>query len=156
MRLSAPLYILAIAGSVAVASKAHGQTMIDGSNVEAIANIARGYGSATIQTDGAGDPNIVGRIDGTQYVINFYGCTGGKDCTTIQFRASWRNSGNVTLADMNAWNQEKRFGKAYLDEGNAPNVEWDVNLLGGVSVQNLDDTFDWWKIVMQSFLDDLS
>jgi hypothetical protein len=152
MQHTALLPVLAFLGAGALAPAVMAQSLVQGSDVDTIANIARGYGSATVQTDSAGDPQILGRINGVQYVVSFYGCTNGTNCTTIQFRAAWSNPGNVTLVDMNTWNQEKRFGKAYLDYDNDPVIEWDVNLLGGVSTRNLDDTFDWWKIVLENFV----
>ncbi len=155
MRLTTFLPILALSGSLALGSTVVAQTLIEASDVDAIANIARGYGSATVQVDSIGDPQIVGRIDGVQYTVNFYGCTNGQNCTTLQFRAAWTNPGGVTFDDMNRWNQDKRFGKAYLDQDNDPIIEWDVNLFGGVSTRNLDDTFDWWKLVLDNFATDV-
>ncbi|MDD7969502.1 YbjN domain-containing protein [Roseinatronobacter alkalisoli] len=154
MRMSAIPTLIAFAGSLALAPAAIAQSLIDAGDVDAIANIARGYGSATIQSDNVGDPQILGRIDGVMYTVNFYGCTNGADCTTVQFRAGWKNPGDITLDDMNLWNQDKRFGKAYLDFEDDPVIEWDVNLFGGVSTQNLDDTFDWWRIVLENFTAD--
>ncbi|MGY6706567.1 YbjN domain-containing protein [Roseinatronobacter sp.] len=151
MRLTATLPVLAFLGGLALAPATLAQSLIDASDVDAIANIARGYGSATIQTDGVGDPQILGRINGVLYTVNFYGCTNGANCTTLQFQAGWNSTGDLTLDDMNVWNQEKRFGKAYLDAEDDPVIEWDVNLFGGVSTVNLDDTFDWWRLVLQDF-----
>lgn len=154
MRPNTLLSICILSGGIGFAPTVMAQSLIDSSDPETIAGIARGYGSATVQTDSEGDPQILGRIGGTRYLVNFYGCVNGANCTTIQFRASWNNPGNVTVDDMNAWNQDKRFGKAYLDFNNDPVIEWDVNLFGGVSARNLDDTFDWWKIVLENFAAD--
>jgi hypothetical protein len=151
MRLTVFLPMIAVASTLSAAPAAFAQTMIDATNIDEIVNIARGYGSATIQLDTLGDPQILGRIDGIQYTVNFYDCENGENCKSIQFRAAWTNPGTVTLEDMNRWNQDKRFGKAYLDMENDPVIEWDVNLFAGVSSRNLDDTFDWWKIVLQNF-----
>jgi hypothetical protein len=155
MQRTAIIFAMAFCGNLVVAPAVTAQSLIDARSVDEIANIARGYGSATLQTDSAGDPQIMGRIDGIQYTVNFYGCNSGANCTTIQFRAAWKNPGNVTLEQMNSWNQDKRFGKAYLDFDNDPVIEWDINLFGGVSARNLDDTFDWWKIVLENFAADM-
>ena len=40
---------------------------------EAILNVAKGFGSASLDKDSDGDPMIVGRVEGTKYVIFFYG-----------------------------------------------------------------------------------
>lgn len=154
MRLAGVPLLFALIGSFAFAHSVSAQSLIEATDVEEIVSIARGYGSATVQADSGGAPQIVGRIDGVQYTVNFYGCENTSGCTTIQFRAAWTNPGSVTLNDMNRWNQDKRFGKAYLDVENDPVIEWDVNLFGGVSALNLDDTFDWWKIVLDNFVAD--
>ena len=41
--------------------------------------------------------------------------------------------------------------KAYLDDVKDPVVEMDVNLFGGVSTRNLEDTIDWWQLVLADF-----
>ncbi|MRX49681.1 YbjN domain-containing protein [Paracoccus sp. S-4012] len=134
---------------------AFSQDLVDGSDPEAILAIAKGYGSADLQTDDAGDPQIIGRMDGQQYAVSFYGCEGGKDCTNLQFAAVWVVDGAVTAEAVDAWNEAKRFGKAYLDEDGDPWLEMDVNLAFGVTRQNLDDTFDWWKVVVDGFIDEV-
>jgi len=116
-----------------------------------VRNIASGYGSATLREDNVGDPMISGRIDGVPYYVFFYGCDeGGESCRSIQFRAAW-DMDDFTQSSIRSWNQNKRFGKAYLDQDDDPTIEWDVNLFGGVSVRNLDDSFDWWAIVLKDF-----
>ena len=57
----------------------------------------------------------------------------------------------MTLRDVNRWNQEYRFGQAYIDTDGDPVLAYFVNLNGGVAYENLDDTFDWWKVMLTSF-----
>ncbi|MEZ5722580.1 MAG: YbjN domain-containing protein [Paracoccaceae bacterium] len=53
---------------------------------------------------------------------------------------------------MNTWNAEKRFGKAFLDDEGDLVIEMNVNLWSGVSENNPQrDTFDWWRVVIESF-----
>ncbi len=72
------------------------------------------------------------------------------------FSAGWEGDDrpdDLTDAMMADWNREKRFGKAYLDgDGNAT-VDMSVNLHGGVTRANLDDTIDWWRLVLVEFDD---
>lgn len=142
----------AIVLSLGLSQPALSQTLIDATSTEEILNLARGYGSANLDVDRLGDPQITGRIDGTQYQISFYGCTDGRNCSTIEFRAAWVNPGHVTIESLNTWNREKRFSRAYLDNVGDPVLEWDVNLLGGVSLRNMDDTLDWWKVMLTAFV----
>lgn len=129
----------------------HAQTLIDATDPGTIAEIARGYGAVEVTRDSEGDPMLRGRMEGRQYLVVFYGCDRGLNCTNIQLRAAWVNTGSVTPQTITDWNRENRFGKAFLDSENDPVVQWDVNLFGGVSRANLDDTFDWWRLVMEGF-----
>jgi hypothetical protein len=151
MHPSTTLSILALTAHLAYASSVGAQSLIDGSDPDAIVNIARGFGSASLQQDGMGDPQIMGRMNGVPYLVHFYGCMNGQNCKALLFQAAWTNPGTVTLEQVNVWNSVKRFGKAYLDDENDPVVEWDVNLFGGVSPRNLEDAFDWWRLVLENF-----
>ncbi|MCK9258460.1 MAG: YbjN domain-containing protein [Azoarcus sp.] len=128
--------------------------MIDATNPSRIYEIARGFGSAELDKDGQGDPRIVGRIDGTKYGIYFYGCRKGRDCDDIQFSAGWSGA-KVSLEEINRWNLQKRYGKAYLDRDGDPRLEMVVNIDYGVSVKNLEDSFNWWMKAMEGFKEEV-
>ena len=142
-----------LAAALAAPGAAYAQTILDASNVNGIAAIAQEYGSAEVEEDNTGDPMLSGEMGGTEYVVFFYGCTDGADCQTIQFLSSWVNPGAADIDSINAWNREKRFGKAFLDDENDPVIEMNVNLYAGVTETNLSDTFDWWRVVMENFED---
>lgn len=125
------------------------ETLVDATSPQRILEIAKGYGSASLEVKD-GDPFISGRIEGSKYGIYFYGCKSGKKCTNIQFSAGWSGV-KTSLSDINAWNRDKRFSKAYLDSVNDPNLEMDVNLDSGVSKANLEDTFDFWVTGLRTF-----
>ncbi len=84
---------------------------------------------------------IVGRMDGVKYVILFYGCNKGENCDDIQFVAGWEG-GKVSLKDVNRWNSDKRYGKAFIDSEGDPRLIMSVNLDYGVQ-KILDDSFNW-------------
>lgn len=133
-----------------LASATYADNIISAENPDAILNIAMGYGSATLTKDSSNDPMITGRIDGTRYGIFFYGCSDGKECDDIQFSASWGGV-KVLMDEINAWNRDKRFGKAYIDKDGDPALEMSVNLDYGVTQRNLDDTFNWWTTALREF-----
>lgn len=127
------------------------QEQIDGSDPEAIAELMRGYGSARIDVAADKTPAIRGRIDGTAFSVFFYGCDeSDANCTSISFSAGWSMAG-VDVEAVNAWNRDKRFGRGYIDDVGEPILEMDVNLFGSVTVENLDDTIDWWRVVLADF-----
>lgn len=136
--------------SLSLASPASAQN-VDATDPDVILSVARGFGDATLGTDSQGDPQIKGRMEGTSYVVFFYGCNdSGKQCGEIQFYAGWTGQ-NVTRDRLNEWNRDTRYAKAYIDRDGDPVIEYDANLKFGVSRKNLEDTFDWWRVVMGEF-----
>jgi hypothetical protein len=129
------------------ASQVSAQSLVTADDPEKILEIARGFGSAELEREPDGTPRIRGRMEGSRYTIYFYGCKNGTDCSTIQFWTYAPAPGNP-LDAVNVWNRQYRFGKAYIDDDGDIAIEWDVNLWGGVTPKNLDDTFDWWRGVM--------
>lgn len=129
--------------------------LIDGTDPSAVLEAVRGFGGAELDRDGAGDPMIRAEIGPYRYVVFFYGCTDGADCGSLLFRASFVSQG-VQPSDMAVWNREKRFGTAYLDDEGDPVLEMDLNLYGGVSRTNLEDSIDWWRVVVEEFAERVS
>src|SRR5690606_2985734 len=113
-------------------------------------NIARGYGAATLEASGDGDPRIRGKIEGVSYQVFFMNCTDNKNCEDINFYAVFPGN-KQTLEAVNAWNRDKRFSKSYLDTDLDPVIEFDVNLEYGVSQRNLDAAFELWSLVLDQF-----
>jgi hypothetical protein len=128
--------------------------LVDGSDPDTILEIAKGYGSAVLDVDGVGDPKISGRMAGQAYSVFFYGCTEGKNCSSIQFTTYFAGQ-RPDAVTVSQWNDENRFGTLYLDKDGDLAVDMDVNLFGGVTRKNLDDTFDWWRVVLDEVKTDL-
>jgi hypothetical protein len=142
---------LAVAGILALtASAAEAQTIVDGSNPDEIVNIARGYGSANLETQNSGDPKLTGRIDGVTYQVFFMNCTDNTNCEDLNFYAGFLDN-KQTLDVINAWNRDKRFGKAYLDSDLDAVIEFDVNLEHGVTRENLDAAFGLWALILDQY-----
>ncbi len=153
-----PSQLASMATSVLVAltpiSAAAQSGAIDGGDPAAILNVASGFGMANLETDSQGDPMIVGRVDGVRYALYFYGCKGGADCTSLQFYAGW-NAPGVPMDRVNQWNYENRFGRGHIDPDGDPVVRMDVNVDYGVSQRNFEDTFDYWRLVVTNFRDEV-
>jgi Putative bacterial sensory transduction regulator len=141
--------VLLVGSSV---SGAWAQTMIDGTNVEQIANVARGYGSVTMDKASNGDPMISGKIEGVSYYLFFRNCTDNANCEDLNFYAGFLDN-KQTMDALNAWNRDKRFGKAYLDSDLDAVIEFDVNVEYGISDKNLDSTFSVWSLILKQFAD---
>ncbi|WP_255469575.1 YbjN domain-containing protein [Paracoccus sp. FO-3] len=107
---------------------------------------------AKLTTDGAGDPLIESRIDGTSFQVYFYQCE--KTCGAIQFSAGFDLDDSMPESMANRWNREKRFGKVWLDETGDPFIEMDIGVAGdGIGRKNFDDALDAWRIVLSDFRD---
>lgn len=117
---------------------------------ERIRDLASGFGSATLETDDTGDPMISGRISGYKYVMYFYGCEGSDTCKDIQLMASWTDT-HANAGHMHQWNFENRFGTAFIDSDGDPTIQMSINLAYGVTRENLDDSMDWWRVVLTDF-----
>lgn len=147
--LGASLLALTLAAPLQAAS-------LDGSKPEQIAAVLHGFGS--IENDQApdGSPRLTGRIDGTRYGVYFYGCDDKqRNCNEIQFSAGWSNV-QVSLAQINTWNRDKRYCKAYLDGEGDPMLELDINLRYNVTRENLADTVEYWQLCLNEFTRELS
>lgn len=130
--------------------------MITGHDVDRVVELASAYGPATRRFDDAGDgPWIRAEMDDVVYTITFLNCTGGENCASVQLRAWWESGGVHTLEQINAWNRDRRFGAAYLDADQNATVEFDVNLAGGVTAANFDDTLQWWQVVLRGFVNEV-
>jgi len=133
---------------------AQNRALVDASDETVITEFFRGFGTSRLGQDDVGDPQVTGRMDGIGYVVYFYGCDAGKNCKSIQIRAGWTDS-SVTIDEVNAWNLEKRFSKAYLDADGDPVVEMSINMAGGLTAENFNDTIDWWRVMATTFRDEV-
>ncbi len=150
--LTLGLALMAALAAPAGAAGAGAEETIDATDPARILALSHNYGEAALTTDNLGDPLIEGRIGEKDYDLFFYNCIEGRDCKSLTFSATWEGA-DLTDQMMADWNREKRFGKAYLDgDGNAT-VDMSVNLHGGVTRANLDDTIDWWRLVLVEFDD---
>ena len=139
---------LLLAGATAAA--AQDTVIIDGDQLDEIVNVARGYGSATLEKQSNGDPKIAGKIKSVTYQIYFENCTDNANCEDLNFYAGFLDN-KPTLEVINAWNRDKRFGRAYLDSDLDAVVEFDLNMEHGVSRANLDAAFSVWSLILDQF-----
>lgn len=129
--------------------------MVTAADIDRIQAIAGAHATVDRRTRDDGSQWIRGEYDGIIYSISFLNCQAGAACTTIQFRAWWNSEGAHSMEAMNGWNRDWRFATAYLDEENDATVKFDVNLAGGVSAANLDDTVQWWHAAVRRFREEV-
>lgn len=149
LRLAITATLLAL--PVAAEAKKKDGDLIDGTNIDAIVEIAKGYGQATIDKDGQGDPMIKCQANGLKYSVYFYGCEKGKNCTSIQLLSGFNTDGKADLDKVLEWNSKKRWLKAVRDDEGDPIVRYDIMLAGGVTTANLSRSFNLFVDMLSDF-----
>lgn len=145
--------IAAAASTILAVVPASSETL-DASDPERLARVIQELGyRARLDVDGVGDPLILSSAAGIDFAIYFFGCTDGEACSTLLFKAGFDLANGMTLEAVEAWNEEVLYGRVYLDDENDPWIELAVNLFGGVTRENFEDTFDWWETVLFQFQD---
>lgn len=126
--------------------------VVDATEPDRLVEIIQALGyRAQLTTDEMGDPMINSSAAGTDFTILFFGCTDNTACRLLLFRVGYDLPEGTTLEAVNAWNTNEVVGRAYLDDENDPWLEMAVNMDGGVSRANFEDTFDWWDVTVAKF-----
>ena len=117
-----------------------------------VIHIAREFGPAEVGRDGMREPRITGKIGDLSYQIGFYGCYLGRDCTSVLFqarlvRADWRPDRD----DIDDWNREKLFGRAWLDGDSQAVLDHPVAMSAGLPAKSLEGTFQAWQVSLAEF-----
>jgi hypothetical protein len=126
---------------------AHSEYLITQADPDVLLDVAKGFGSATMDKDNSGDPMISGRMQGLKYVIYFYGCKEALNCRSFQFATGYTDA--WTMEKANEWNAKYRWIRAYEKDGS--NFRMDVALQGGVSRRYVEEQFSTWE----SFVEDI-
>ena len=121
---------------------------------------AHGY-SATLTTDDHGDPLVMGSADGLKFKVFTYDCNNQapRRCRSLQFVSAFSLGHKPTPDDyvaMNQYNNDRVFGRAFIDTNGDAAVDFVVNLSGGVLAANLmDDVGTWKTYVLEKFIQHL-
>ena len=91
--------------------------------------------------------------DGAKFTIYFYGCTNGAKCDSLQFHTLYTNS-NATIATLNQFNLDRRFGRAAIENSGDAGLRMDFNMAaGGMSRALFLDNVEIWDELMSVFSD---
>jgi hypothetical protein len=105
----------------------------------------------SLSKDKNGDPTIKSRSKGAGWSISFYGCEKGTDCASIELYHGFETDAKPSPDRINEWNRTKRWGKAYIDKDGDPNLNFDINLRGGVMRANLEADIARWVDMIGDF-----
>lgn len=70
---------------------------------------------------------------------------------SLQFHCGWTST-DATLRRVNAWNQGKRFSRAYIDDDGDPHLELDLDLAGGVTDDRVVDFLKTCLASLEAFV----
>jgi len=90
------------------------------------------------------------RMGGLRALLFLTDCRGGR-CGSLQLFAGFSMRNPPTLERINAWNREKRFSRAYLDEDGDPALESELDLEGGVTRQAIISFLETFEISLSRF-----
>lgn len=125
--LAVPLCLLA---APALAQDA----MVSASNPAGIAQAMRDAGyTADVGLDSVGDPQIKTKLGNWSTTILFYGCSGGKNCDSVQFSTGFDRKRPMKPADALAVALQYRYAALSLDNEGDPYLRWDIITEGGIS-----------------------
>jgi hypothetical protein len=143
---------IALAGSAALAQSGKVYTTISGPELVSVFQNA-GF-RATLSTDNVGDPMIESSSQGVNFRVYFYGCNSAepKRCNSLEFRVGFDKGGSMRFEQMNTWNEDRRYGIAYLDDDMDPWLEMNALVQGGVTEANLAEHIEIWNDLMGRFL----
>jgi hypothetical protein len=147
--------LAALAFSVLAASPASAQ-LVDPATPESIAAQLKASGFAAEVHKAAGNkgPGISSKAAGVDFNISFDACTeDGKRCQVMVFTAPFpfkNPDKRPSKSDLNRWNLTE-YGKAVANANGDPWLDFEVNLVGGISKANLVDTMKWWTGLVSDF-----
>lgn len=105
---------------------------------------------ATIHNDDNGRSIVSSNVSGVNFDVYFYGCEGER-CASIQYAGGWTPLTKGTRENINDWNRQKRYIRAYLDSKNNVWGEYDVDISPGGTWEQLDKSLTQWTARIADF-----
>jgi len=109
---------------------------------EDILALAKKYGWAELKRGAGNKPTIMAWMDDIRYQINFDHCA--EHCGKMTFITFW-NAKNLSYQRVMTANENVAQGKATINAFGDLILEMPVNLHDGLSKNNLEVTFKWWR-----------
>jgi hypothetical protein len=130
--LAAVSLCLLLAPRPAEAQRCTGISKLTADKLIAVMN-SMGLQTETMSAQSNGEARVRWIHDDTNSAMYFF--SGGE---AIQFYHVWTKQ-NVTVEDINRWNRDFRFSRAYLDSDGDPVLELDLDMAGGVCEDRIKD-----------------
>lgn len=106
---------------------------------------AEGF-QAKLTTNTDGDPMITGKVSDTDYWVYFLDCVDGANCKGVQFHSGYHLDRGVTAAEMNQFNADYRYIRAYLNDQGDPRMQMDLLMRDdGMGPETFKTYLDLWR-----------
>jgi hypothetical protein len=132
--------------------------VVNVTSVEAVATLLKEAGyKAEIKKGDDGAAYIVSAADGSNFQLDFYGCTNDKGCDSFEFYSWYKKEPFFSVAMANEWNVSKRFLKVAIDKDGDLAEYLYVSALGNMTFDNFKDYIDWYATMdasLDKFLDE--
>lgn len=149
--------VVALGAAFVFAAAPSSAQVLDGSSPEEVMAVMEDYGlNVDIEyPEESEGPVLNSATENFMFQVSFEACDDdGTGCELIVFRCGFgfEPEDRPDLETLNSWNSEL-WGKAYMDENGNPWVALEVNIVGGITEDNMMDTLTWWDGMMFEFAD---
>ncbi len=123
-------------------------------NLEDVANMLDDMGYTVTRTDGTDGPVLVlnpGTTGATDLRLEFLCNDFTEKCLDLVATATYATKKPMSLKAINAWNQEYRWSRAYLDDKNQAVLQMDMNAEGGLGKDNLQILLNTFISIAEDF-----
>ena len=118
---------------------------------EVVAWLQSGGYFATVVTGDSGKRHIEISSQGTKFNIMTPGCQSGR-CGSLELSFGFSSRGRFKVSQLNEWNSQIPWGKAYYDSANDPWLEMDIALWPGGTWEALNNRFAAWNSILGRFI----
>jgi len=124
-----------------------------GLTVEEVAAWLEGEGyTSKIVTGENGSRHIVTNSQGSPLNI-FLGDCKGERCASLELAAGFSTGGKFDITQINSWNYDNRWCRAYYDDVKDPWLRMNIDLSPGGTYEALNDRFATWNRTFGRFID---
>lgn len=123
-------------------------------NLESVASMLDDMGYTVTKSDGSDGPVLVlnpGTTGASDLRLEFLCNDFTEKCLDLVMTATYSTKKPMTLKAINAWNQEYRWTRAYLDDKNQAVLQMDMNAEGGLGKDNLQILLNTFISIAEDF-----
>ena len=124
-----------------------------GLTIEEMAAWLEGEGYAVkFVTGESGKRHIETNSQGSPINI-FFGDCKGERCAALEFAAGFSTHGKFDVSQINGWNYDNRWCRAYYDGDKDPWLKMNIDLSPGGTYEALSDRFEIWTRTLGRFIE---